>query len=186
MTTIALDNFKCPICDHEFEAYVLASFSVCTQRTDFRPNYGGLTPVKFQIKVCPKCGFSAENYFYDSEIENSEFKTKIKEEFKPVKNYDDGDYSLEEKLERVIKCYKLMKLYNIGKIDDYYMGNLYLTAYYWIRNREKVMKYGELAIKKFQDALKSPLLKEEEIWRLRYLIAEINRRIGNIDEALTI
>ncbi|MBD3230538.1 MAG: DUF2225 domain-containing protein [Candidatus Lokiarchaeota archaeon] len=44
-------------------------------------------------------------------------------------------------------------------------------------------KFGKIVLEYFEDANKNNLIEKDQIYNVRYLMGEINRRIGNVEKA---
>ena len=131
------------------------------------------------INTCPTCHFSGYVDDFKAEI-NEEEKIKIKEYLTSFDGVKIGQ------AERFLIAAEIKDLQNKSKNE---IAFCYLTGSYLLRwNDEKVELRKELQ-SKAKDNLISALENNEyedktEIASINYLIAEMERRIGNFDEAL--
>ena len=96
-------SFTCPICDKEFKARTVKVGKVKLAGTDMdlRPKYDQVDLLKYDIIMCPHCGYAALSRFFkfvtSPQVKN--IKEKISASFKPqdeVKEF----YTYDEALER--------------------------------------------------------------------------------------
>ncbi len=93
-------TFTCPACDQEFKSKMVKSGKVklLTLDTDLRPIYENFDPLKYDAIVCPSCGFSALNRFfqYVTSAQVGLIKKNITAAFRgikeegPILTYDDA------------------------------------------------------------------------------------------------
>lgn len=59
-------TFSCPVCYDEFTAKIIKTGKAKLLGTDWdlRPKYEGIDPAKYDVQVCPKCGYSALSRFF--------------------------------------------------------------------------------------------------------------------------
>ncbi len=171
MTTIYPLPLTCPVCNEDFESCEIGSCGFGSRRTDFRPNYWGLNPVLYFYHLCPSCGFCGTKASFKKTFENATFKEKILS-LGPL-----HDHSLEKKLERAIICLEIMKRYDLIQMNEYDFANYWLDLFWWAETPELMKKSGQMVIKYFQIALEKNIVPSEEIFKIKYLIAEIYRRL---------
>lgn len=59
-------NFTCPVCDKQFAAKIMKTGKaklIGTDR-DLRPKYEGIDAVKYDVQLCPNCGYAALTRFF--------------------------------------------------------------------------------------------------------------------------
>jgi len=59
-------TYTCPVCDHEFKSKAVKSGKVKLDSldSDLRPIYQNMDPLKYDVVVCPICGYAALTRFY--------------------------------------------------------------------------------------------------------------------------
>lgn len=95
--------FNCPVCDNNFTAKIMKTGKAKLIGTDkdLRPTYEGIDPVKYDVQLCPKCGYAALTRFF-SNITSGQAKL-IRENITPnvrLRAYDGEIYTHEDALER--------------------------------------------------------------------------------------
>ncbi|SCG82973.1 hypothetical protein DW1_1402 [Proteiniborus sp. DW1] len=189
MTVDALytKKVKCPVCNNEFTTSKMRTTQVRIDKVDgdFMNHYKSENPLKYQVFVCPKCGYSAlENRFNkiraaEREIIKKEVSSKWKER----------DYSGPRTDDDAIQCYMLA--FYCGQlmgIKNYELGNIALKIAWFFRAKksDEEMRFLQNAVELFEKAFyEEDLLSQstDEI-TLGYLIGELHRRLGRKKEAL--
>lgn len=59
-------TFTCPVCDNKFNAKIMKTGKAKLLGTDadLRPKYEGIDAGKYDVEVCPKCGYAALSRFF--------------------------------------------------------------------------------------------------------------------------
>lgn len=96
-------SFVCPVCESTFTAKIMKSGKAKLIGTDqdLRARYEGIDPVKYDVLLCPVCGYAALSRYF-SNITTGQAKL-IQEKISSgvhVNSYNDSVYSYEEALER--------------------------------------------------------------------------------------
>lgn len=96
-------SYTCPICDREFKARTVRVGKVKLSGTDLdlRPKYDQVDLLKYDIIMCPHCGYAALSRFFKfvSSPQAKNIKTTISASFKPQTEVKEV-YSYEDALER--------------------------------------------------------------------------------------
>lgn len=96
-------TFQCPLCDREFKARTvkIGKAKLIGTDLDLRPKYENIDMLKYDVILCPHCGYaSLSRYFkFLTAAQATKIKETISRSFKPQ---DDKNvvYSYEEALER--------------------------------------------------------------------------------------
>ena len=177
MTTLYPISLTCPICDNLFTSNEIGSFGYGSKRTDFRPNYWGFNPVRFFYHLCPNCGFCAPKKMFDAKVENAELRKKINEMGSLSRN------SLSKKLERAMLCLEAMNELELTKKDEFALANNWIDPYWWAESNEEEKRFGAIVLDYFEKAVGKGQVPSDRVFATKYLMAEINRRIGNKETA---
>ena len=61
-------SHSCPVCYNEFKAPTVRQSKLRGKGadTDLRPRFAGVDPLKYDVIVCPKCGYAALGRFFDT------------------------------------------------------------------------------------------------------------------------
>lgn len=96
-------TFECPVCDKTFTAKMMRSGKARLIGTDqdLRPKYEFIDPVKYDVAVCPDCGYAALTRFVAglSTMQLKLIKENISQNIR-MHAYDGETYTYEEALER--------------------------------------------------------------------------------------
>lgn len=96
-------SYTCPVCDKEFTAKIMKTGKAKLLGTDsdLRARHEGIDAVKYDVLMCPVCGYAALSRYF-SGIASSQAKL-IKEKVSMnvrIRQFDDEVYSYEQALER--------------------------------------------------------------------------------------
>lgn len=93
-------SYTCPVCDREFKAKTVKTGKVklISADTDLRPKYQLVDSLKYDAIVCPHCGYSALNRFFNymTSAQAKLIKEQISSSFKGIEadgeviSYDDA------------------------------------------------------------------------------------------------
>ncbi len=96
-------TFTCPICDKEFKARTvkIGKAKLAGTDSDLRPKYEQVDLLKYDIIMCPHCGYAAlSRYFkFITAPQAKRIKETISANFKPITEYKEI-YTYDEALER--------------------------------------------------------------------------------------
>lgn len=96
-------SFKCPICDKEFKARTvrIGKAKLAGSDLDLRPRYEQIDLLKYDIILCPYCGYAALSRFFKfvTAPQAKNIKKTISATFKPQKETKEI-YTYDEALER--------------------------------------------------------------------------------------
>jgi len=180
MTTIIEETLHCPVCGTEFETSIVASTNQMGAHTDFRPVTMGVQAFFFFVHTCPECFFSANRETFDDEIDEHT-KTEIRKEMLQWKE----KLSLLEpspayKYLLAALCAEMMDLARTT-IADLYLRGAWSAAEEQLSDLEEKMRRS--AAERYIEGLARGEVDEEEEAQVTYLIGELLRRVGEVDEA---
>jgi uncharacterized protein (DUF2225 family) len=186
----ALYNKKltCPACQKTIEVTRVKTKAciVSSYDTDFFVNYAGINPMLYDAWVCEFCGYAA----LSERFENLGIKdaSKVKEAITAF--WKSRKFSGERSLDDALQAYKLA-LYNLQKIggapSNFAKLNIRLAWLYRIKESEREIDFLKFALKYYDESYqteKFPIGKFDECTCM-YMLGELNRRIGNYQEAIT-
>lgn len=178
----------CPICNKEFETKKVRTsrLRLIKRDEDFLSYYEGENPLKYNIYVCPNCGYSALESKFDS-INNEEKEVILRE---VTSKWNKRSYGDRRTIDEALETYKLA-LY-IGELLDYKkidLGSICLSIGWLYRikeDQEQETRFLRLAKELFEESYYKESLVGTNMDELKlgYLIGEINRRLEDKEEAL--
>ena len=180
-------KFTCPVCDSGFENWDVASYKVRITRSDsdLRNYFAPYDPLYYAVVICSACGYSAQRSDF-SQI-NTKQKKLIEEKITPkfkTKDYPQV-YTADMAIERYMHAYKCAEAKG-GATSEKAMICLRLSWLYRDKeDDENETIYREHALKGLIQAFESerfPIAGMDSA-TLDYLIGELHRRCGNLDEA---
>ena len=96
-------KYTCPICDNEFTVKTVRTGKARIIRTemDLRNVYEDIEPLKYDIILCPKCGYAAlaRSFSGLTNVQHKFISEKITPNYKPISISQD-EYTFEEALNR--------------------------------------------------------------------------------------
>lgn len=181
-------TISCPVCGKEFEITRVKSraIKVLSRDSDFCVHYEEINPLLYEAIVCENCGYSA---LIDKFEEISDKQEKL------IKNeigsrWNKRSFAGERNLDTAIDAFKLV-LYNLhvrqAKPSEFAKVCLRIAwLYRFKKDYIKEKEFLSFALKNYNDAYQNerfPVDKLDES-TCAYMIAELNRRVGNFDESL--
>lgn len=181
-------NVKCPVCNMEFKTKKvrISRLQLIKKDKDFLSYYKEENPLKYNIFVCPHCGYAASESKYNS-ITDKDREIVLKE---ITSKWNSRDYAGKRTVDDAIDTYKLA-LY-IGQLLDYKridLGSLCLSIAWLYRIKEDLeeeKRFLKLAKNLFEEGYYKESLEDTNMEELRldYLLGEISRRLGDKEGAL--
>ena len=96
-------TFTCPVCDKQFPTKIMKTGKAKLIGTDkdLRPKYEGIDAVKYDVLLCPKCGYAALTRFF-ANITGGQAKLIMENISQKVRlhPFDGETYSYEDAMER--------------------------------------------------------------------------------------
>jgi uncharacterized protein (DUF2225 family) len=175
----------CHYCEHEFKtSRVRPSFKKSIQTdTDFCSYYKTENPDYYVVRICPACGFaSTEN---STERLNDAQRKRFAEQVSS--RWVERDFSGHREWETALESYKLALLVaqTIGEKERIVAGLLHHIAWLYRYKGDKVQE------QRFLKYCLESYIKVYELEgvgannaKLLYLIGELNRRIGDFNQAI--
>lgn len=179
-------TLTCPACEKTIEVTKVKSKAciISSQDTDLFVVYKDINPMFYDAWVCKFCGYAAlSEKFEDLGFNDAK---KVKESISAF--WKSREFTGERSVEHALEAYKLA-LYNLIKIEgapsDFAKVNIRIAWLYRIKQDEKEMNFIKSALRYYTESYnteKFPVGKLDECTCM-YMIAELNRRIGNYQEA---
>lgn len=180
-------TIACPICMKEFEITKVKSngSKISSVDTDFCVYYEGINPILYDVWVCEHCGYAAQNDKFDK-ILSREAKL-IQSEITP--KWTQHSFSGERTIQQAIETFKLALL-NLdakkGKPSEYAKICIRIAWLYRLLEDPRENDFLKFAADNYAKAFQTerfPLDKLDENTCM-YTIGELNRRLGNMEEAV--
>ena len=178
----------CPICEKAFKLTKTRGQSIPVKTdTDFCTHFNDINPYYYAIWVCPHCGFAAHE---------DRFFTLLEPQREKLKQFLAGrqvnlDFGGERTWEQAVTSHKLAIHYaNMVSLPASHIASLEMRLAWLYREKEMASEEQDM-LRKAVEAYKIAFLKEKmpignltEV-TLTYLIGELLRRTGNVEEALS-
>lgn len=152
-------TFKCPVCDADVPAKIMKTGKAKLIGTDqdLRPHYEGIDIVKYDVVLCPSCGYAALTRFFPNltSAQAKLVKEKISANVK-IPAYNNDIYTYEEAVDR----YQLALVNAVVK-----RGKASEKAYICLKSAWLMRGYADFLKEKGKgtpDFLKELAAKEEE------------------------
>ncbi|MBX4199881.1 DUF2225 domain-containing protein [Candidatus Parcubacteria bacterium] len=181
MTTLTTLSLMCPVCEKQFRSQSIQSTnSFRGKRTDFHVHAWGTQPLPYLIHTCCICGYSGtERSFTDSEEISPILRMRVWNELTPFFTY--GPLLGSEKFEAAAK----IALWR--EESPRYIADLLIRAAWCCVSEgdpEAERFFRRKAAWKFEEALSGfDDIEKDERAVITYLIGELWRRIGDIQQA---
>lgn len=182
MDALFLKNLSCLACKADFQSSKVrrSKYSVTRVDTDFCTFCRGENPLFYNTYICPECGYGFTEHF---RAPGEKAKEEISRNISPFSLDFSGQRSLELAVlanKRAIECAQLQKEKDIIKASLY----LQIAWFYRIEGDEDGERvYLEEARRFYHIAFETdPEIRD--LGRVLYLLGEINRRLGNEQDAI--
>lgn len=178
---------NCPICNKSFEVTKVRAKSskVAGRDTDFFVYYEGINPVLYDVWVCEHCGYAAQS---DKFVDINDRDAKVISNILSPK-WTKRSFSGERSIDNAIEAFKiaLLNLQLIkAKPSEITKVCLRIAWLYRLKNDEKEKDFLKFALNGYMETYDKeafPVDKLDEGTCL-YMIAELNRRIGQINDSV--
>lgn len=126
-------SVQCPICDHKFKTLIVKSAKVKREGSDpdLRPHYHNIDTLKYEVCVCPKCGYAAMNKYFNhvSSTQMKWIKEAVCSKFTPLSDDVPEIYTADRAVDR----YKLALVSTLAKHGQMSEKALICLRIAWIR-----------------------------------------------------
>lgn len=178
-------KINCVYCETQFNtSRVRSSFKKASSTdTDFGIHYKDINPEYYVVRVCPFCGLATTENFLESITKDQ----RLKFEDKVKVNWSMKDYSGERNWDEAMQTYKLALVCAQIKNEKIRVVAGILHHIAWLY-REKEDEEQEKRFLKFALNAYIEVYETEGVGlnnaKLMYLIGELNRRLGEFNEAV--
>ncbi|MDA8234614.1 MAG: DUF2225 domain-containing protein [Clostridia bacterium] len=180
----------CPICQTKFKVTRIRSsaYSVLKRDTDFNVTYNGINPTLYTVWVCYQCNFAAPDRNFEEILRPAELDRLTKG--LPLLKSEEPDFGGERTPQVGLRAYELaIRTAQIRSAGAGFQASLFLKAAWMCRElgndvleREYLDQARQLYEKSYNNETGGAGKLSEA--GLLYLIGELNRRIGNYNEAI--
>ncbi len=193
-------KWTCPICGKDFKNPTVKSSKARMIRSDLdlRPVYEKINPLKYDVVLCPHCGFTAlERYFKTvTQVQKQLIEEKVCAAYKPREEKE--TFSYEDSFLR----YKMAMINSIAKqADDSEKAYVCLRAAWMLRawgesltdepeKQEKIARQEEEFLKNAKEGFAQANIKEDypmcgmDEFTVDYLLAALSFRFGENEAAM--
>jgi uncharacterized protein (DUF2225 family) len=178
--TSATITLTCPVDGEKFSTVVTVSMTTFGSYLDFQKHGAIGSYYEDIIHSCPKCHFAGTDDEFKQKVD-PKIAERVKAELAPVQKG--------QKLDHVTECEFAARIYEWQGRKNEEVGNVYLIASYLLRDdaarQEKRRELQLAAGKYFIKAIEAKELGGAERAAVSYLVAELHRRAGEFDQAVT-
>lgn len=183
-------KYDCLMCKLPFTSKKVRSrfVKVISFDTDFCPTYSsdGANPLLYYVKVCPHCGFSFSEDFlpYFPHGSKETITEKVCQQWVPQ------DFGGERSIQSAIQAYKLAAYCGTLKKEKHIiLSGLYMRLawlYRGLDQKEQERRFTNLALHEYIQSYMADDFKGTQVTEVRmlYLIGELSRRTGQIEQAI--
>ena len=181
----------CPICQTKFNVTrVRSSACFVTQReTDFHVKYRDINPLLYSIWVCPNCQYANNDREFSQEFTPNEM-VRLKKGL-PLLKSEEPDFSGERTPQLAFQAIELaIRTAMVRKSPAIILAGLYLRGAWLYRDlgkKEEELKFLEQAKKLYQHSFEKEwgrFAAKMSDSTIMYLIGELNRQLGDNEEAI--
>lgn len=181
-------QFECPVCEITFRSTVarFGKSRIVSQDTDLKQNYSPFDPIAYDVVVCEACGYAESVNSFEKPLPE-----RIKEQLLSIVTPDFKGRSYPAPLtpEMALERFYIMIVCNEVKNGKFGIRAYSYLKMAWIcRNAEDIreLEYLRQALDNFKIALQkeAPPIAGMDESAVSYIIGELERRLGNDDEAL--
>lgn len=145
-------SFTCPVCDRKFTSRIVKSGKAraLPMDLDLRPRHEGIDTIKYDVLMCPDCGYAAISHYFDSMTPSQArlIREKISGKVK-LKKYTEDYYTYEEAIGRykmALVCAMVKKARNSEKAYICLKSAWLMRGY-----REELERRGQLTPEKREE-----------------------------------
>lgn len=180
-------SVTCPVCSKKIEITKVKSRNciVSSRDTDFCVHYKTVNPIFYNVWVCEFCGYAAQAENFE-EISSKYANVIVKE---ITSRWKQRSFTGVRNIEKALEAFKLALL-NVQKINskpsDYAKICIRIAWLYRILEDEREEKFLKHALTFYSETYQKeefPVGKMDEATCM-YIIAELNRRVGDYEEAI--
>jgi len=181
----------CPVCQYKFTVTRVRSSAcfVIERDTDFSVKYRDINPLLYSIWVCPNCQYANTDREFNEPLRPNELE-RLKKGLALLRS-EEPDFSGERTTQVGLRSFELaIRTAQIRQSPAIVLAGLFLRAAWLCRElgkSETEMKYLKQARNLYQHSFEKEWGRQTAKMsdsRIMYLIGELNRRLGNFEEAV--
>ncbi len=177
-------KMTCDFCGSNYETTRVRNGAkkILRTDTDFCSHYRGVNPDYYTVRVCPYCGYASTENFEEG------FKLKLRQEFelKVASNWRYKDFGGERSWEEALMTFKLALHCAQVRNEGFRIISSLLHRIAWMYrykgDEAQEKRWLGYALDKYMDWFSHEDLGDRQV-KVFYLIAELNRRLGQFSEA---
>lgn len=189
-TFLADKKVPCPVCDNQFDSWLVRSSKLRLQGidADFRQRFHDFEPLWYNIWVCPKCYYANFSFEYNQVSEAG--KKAILNDSSVVKSKLVFNFTSPREIDQVFTSYYLaLRCIKKGMSEPARLAKLWLRLswlYEDVRDQAMYEMAAQQALEHFKEAYYNGRRDStpEQDQRLTMLIGELAWRLGDTEEAL--
>jgi uncharacterized protein (DUF2225 family) len=173
-------TLTCPVDGEKFSSVATVSMTTFGSYLDFQKHGAIGSYYEDIIHSCPKCHFAGTSDEFKEKVD-AKIAERVRAELAPIQKG--------QKLDHVTECEFAARIYEWQGRKSEEIGNVYLIASYLLRDdaarQEKRRELQLTAGRYFTKALEAKELGGAGRAAVSYLVAELHRRAGEFDKAVT-
>lgn len=182
---------QCPVCGNKFTVTRVRSSAcfVLERETDFHVKYRDIDPLLYSIWVCPNCQYANNDKDFMQDFKPHEME-RMKKGL-PLLKTEEPDFSGERTPPIAMRTIELaIRTAMVRQAPAIVMAGFYLRGAWLLRDlgkTEEEIKFTEQAKKLYQHSFEKEwgrFAAKMSDSRIMYLIGELNRRLGDNEEAI--
>ncbi|GAU77671.1 DUF2225 domain-containing protein [Fusibacter sp. 3D3] len=182
-------QYTCNICGNAFVSKQVktSALRIKLRERDFHTYYSSESPIYYGVICCPNCGYSKFEKDFKAQISGTDMglvKQLISSNWRYQNYCDQRDTNTAIRVHLIA-----LANYKVLKASAYTLGKLYLRLAWFYRELEsnaEELKYLKWALEAFVQGYETEKRDENDEKELEiiYLLGELNRRMGNYQEAI--
>ncbi|MBF4694033.1 DUF2225 domain-containing protein [Fusibacter ferrireducens] len=182
-------KYTCGICGNQFTSKQVktSALRVKSRERDFHAYYNSESPIYYGVICCPNCGYAKFERDFKMPISSADVQL-VKSVISSNWRYQ--DFCNQRDVKTALRVHMVaLANYKVLKVSAYVLGKLYLRLAWFYREEaqhEEELKYLKLALDAFVQGFETEKDNGNDEGELEtiYIVGELNRRIGNYQEAI--
>ena len=177
----------CPVCSEKIEITQAKSRAckVVSRDADFCVHYQDVNPLFYEAWVCSNCGYAA----LGDKFESIGYKSAKLVKEQVSSHWKKRNFTGERNIDNAIEAFKLALYVSEvikAKASDIAKICLRIAWLYRLKNDKREEEFLNFALQKYMDTYEHENFPVDkmDVGTCMYMIAELNRRLGNFDESV--